>query len=250
MNPIELASAMHATSVLNDAALEVLSIFVAIVADSSTDSDSDADNHVRPRVVYTRRKFARNDYSMSQMAQMLIKGSHLDRMTRDHVYFRDVYRCPPTFFEEIYSFFQRHYHKLPADCTGRPAVKLNLKILACFFILATGVDHLHMASIVGCGEETMRSFYMFFLTTICDHLGPLVIKFPQTQEELARCVETYRDEDLPGCMGSIDCTHIGWARARASVRSWFVGEPSEFVAPTQFQPCRQARKGFPRSPFR
>jgi hypothetical protein len=250
MNPIELASVMHATSVLNDAALEFLSTFVAIIADSSTDSDSDADNHVRPRVVHTRRKFARNYYSMSQMAQMLMKGSHLDRMTRDHVYFRDVYRCPPTFFEEIYSFFQRHYQKLPADCTGRPAVKLNLKILACFFILSSGVDNIHMASIGGCGEETMRSFYIFFLTTICDHLGPRVIKFPQTQEGLARCVETYRDEDLPGCMGSIDCTHIGWARARASVRSWFVGEPYEFVAPTQFQPCRQARKGFPRSPFR
>jgi hypothetical protein len=161
-----------------------------------------------------------------------------------------VYRCPPTFFEEIYAFFQRHYTKLPADCTGRPAIALNLKILACFFILASGLDHIHMASVVGCGEETMRNFYHFFLTTIVDHLGPTVIKFPQTQQELERSVETYADENLPGCMGSIDCTHIGWARARSSVRSWFVGVPSKFVAPTQFQPCRQAKKGFPRSPSR
>jgi hypothetical protein len=234
--------------------LATVSAVCQLVLDTldTSSSESDEEEHVerRPRPFSERRKFPRKDYSMSQQAQMLIHGWHLDPLQKDFHDFREVYRVPAAYFEDFCSSFKTYYNHDSADCTGRVAVPINLKILSCFFILATGVSFKHMAKTIGCGEETIRSFFFIFLTTVCEKYGPQFIEFPQTEADIRRCVETYEGEHLPGCLGSIDCTHIGWVRARASVRSWFVGNALLSSHSRSSQSCCQAKKGCPRFPCR
>ncbi len=222
----------------------VVDAFESSSSASSSEDESDSDGVGRPAL--TRRQFPRKDYACSQQAQMLIHGWHLDPRQRDFHDFREVYRIPAVFFEEVYTTFMTFYEIDAGDCTGRPAVSPKLKVLSCFFILGTGVSFKHMAKVIGCGEETIRSFYWLFLTIICEKFGPRFITFPQTDVDIRRCVETYEDQDLPGCLGSIDCTHIGWVNARSSVRSWYVGKTCAFALLRWSQSCCQAKKGCPR----
>lgn len=181
----------------------------------------------------SRTQYERKDYSFSQAAQMLIHETHLRPGTKDHRDFRKFYRVPPLFFERFHDWFLPFVPRQPGDCTGRPAVPFKLKLLHCFFMLAHGASALAVSAIIGCDDETMRVFFLEFIRTVQKHLAPLRIRLPETEEELAAAVSTYATESLPGCFGSIDCTHIGWTRARAAVHSWFVGK--EGVPTVAFQ---------------
>lgn len=103
----------------------------------------------------------------------------------------------------------------------------------CFFMLGHGVSALAASAIVGCHQITMREFFKWWIRIIATELKDLHIKFPSDAAELAEMVATYASENLPGCMGSVDCTHIGYAAARAAVRSWFIGK--EGVPTVAFQ---------------
>jgi hypothetical protein len=121
--------------------------------------------------------------------------------------------------------------------------------LSGFFMLSTGLSPKGMAHMIGCDEETMRVFFNKFIRAVAS-LAPKWIKLPTTREEvrsiltfvlllheptlqLQSHVATYENEGFPGCMGSIDCTHIGWTRSRESVRSWYIGK--EGVPTVSFQ---------------
>ena len=158
-------------------------------------------------------------------------------------------------FEDLYSWMDANrlmfgFQKRDFDCTGLLAIPLKLKVLAGFFMLSTGLQAKGMAHQIGCDEETMRVFFKKFTRSIAS-LAPKWIKLPQTREEVCHAhtfvlaffftpalqleahVATYEGEGLPGCMGSIDCTHIGWTRCRTSVRSWYIGK--EGVPTVSFQ---------------
>jgi hypothetical protein len=192
-----------------------------------------ADGRFGPKPYRTRTQYARKDYSCSQAAQMLIHSWHLQPGTKDHRDFRSFYRVPPLFFERFHDWFLPFVPRQPGDCSGRPAVPFKLKLLHCFFMLAHGASALAVCNIIGCDDETMRNFFLEFIRNVEKHLAPLHIRLPETQEELAAAVSTYATESLPGCFGSIDCTHIGWTRARAAVHSWYVGK--EGVPTVAFQ---------------
>jgi hypothetical protein len=201
-------------------------MFVNALKDLSDESDEDENDDGSGHARVPRRQYPRKNYSCSQHAQMLLNQTHLDQTSRDFRDFRDIFRVPSLFFEDMVAFAARHYPHKSSDAVGRPAVPTNLKVLCCFFILSTGISFKAMAFTIGCDHETIRVFYLFFLDAVVEHLAPRVIKMPANESELAAAVDTYADQHLPGCMGSIDCTHIGWVRARSAVRSWFVGESS------------------------
>ena len=214
----------------------VADVVVNMFFDSSSDEEEfehAPDRRLGQQPFRTRRQFERKDYAFSQGARMLNTDSHLNPDSRDFRDFRSIYRIPPQFFESFCQWFQAHNTKDGQDCTGRPAVPLKLKLLSCFFMLAHGVSALAMSAVIGCDQETVRVFFLHFIRTIKEHLAPLHIKLPETEADLAAAVATYAEESLPGCFGSIDCTHIGWVRARAAVHSWFVGK--EGVPTVAFQ---------------
>ena len=216
-----------------------------------------ADKRKGPKPYRERAKKQRGDHTRSQMAYMLETADHLRANTRFGKLFRPVYRIPASMYEDVYRWMDQNrlplgFQKRDYDCCGEAAIPLKLKVLSGYFMLSTGLSPKGMAHMIGCDEETMRVFFMKFVRAIAS-LAPKWIKLPTTHEEVritntqltydGACsftspqvqshVATYEDEGLPGCMGSIDCTHIGWTRSRDSVRSWYIGK--EGVPTVSFQ---------------
>ncbi len=217
------------SSILSPASLGMISADVAIALEPDPDDDivQVRDKRKGPRNEYVpRAPQQRGDISKSQMADMLVSNDHLDTSSRHGKSFRPVYRIPGTMFEDVHRWIDQNrealgFQKYDFDCCGKPAVPLKLKTLASFFQLSTGLLSKGMAHQIGCDEETMRVFFLRFIRSVSTEQGPKWIKLPSTAEQLAEHVASYDyPGGLPGCMGSIDCTHLGWCRARTSVKSW------------------------------
>jgi len=217
---------------LNPVSLGTIAAAVAVALEPNPDDDivQVRDKRKGPRAQHVARApQQRGDTSKSQMADMLDTNAHLDPSSRHGKSFRPVYRIPGTMFEDVHRWIDENreeygFQKNDFDCCGQPAIPLKLKLMASFFKLSTGLLDKGMASQIGCDEETMRRFFLRFIRTVSTVQGPKWIKLPSTLEQLQAHVETYDiPGGLPGCMGSIDCTHIGYCRARTSVKSWYAG---------------------------
>lgn len=188
----------------------------------------------RTRTQFNVDQGGRKDYKDNHMWRMLENRRHHDVRTIDGRDFRKNYRVPATFFDDIVKWFRDcEWRSREHDAFRREAVPLELKILAVFMMLGRGVIAAVPAKEIGCDEKTIQEFFKFFCQQVATHLYHRFICFPSTLEEIARCVDTYAKENLPGCMGSIDCVHIPWIKYLASVRSWFVGK--EGVPTVAFQ---------------
>jgi hypothetical protein len=227
----------------------VVSAFVALAASSIQQiNNGRASMAVAPEFVDHRRgpkRFrSRLQYNVEQGGRKNYKDNHLWRMidnrwhhnvrTIDGRDFRKNFRVPATFFDDIVRWFRASgWFVREDDAFRRPCVPLELKILSVFMMLGRGVCAAVPANIIGCDEKTIQEFFKFFCKVVALHLYDRFIKFPSSVADVARCVHTYAKENLPGCMGSVDCVHIPWIKCLASVRSWFVGK--EGVPTVAFQ---------------
>lgn len=194
-------------------------------------------DHRRGRKIYhARQQFPRKNYKENHMWRMLENRDHHNVRTIDGRDFRKNYRVPATFFDDIVGWFRHHQWKSREhDQFLRQGVPLELKVLAVFTMLGRGVVAAVPAKEIGCDEKTIQEFFKFFCAVVAQNLYSQFICFPSTAAEVAACVATYLKENLPGCMGSIDCVHIPWIKCLASVRSWFTGK--EGVPTVAFQVC-------------
>jgi hypothetical protein len=183
------------------------------------------DNRRGPKAYVPRNTFARKDYKDNHWWRMIEQRLHHNIRTIDGRDFRTNFRIPATFFDNIVQWFKDNaWVCKDYDKYGRSSVPLELKILASFEMLGRGVAAAIPAQLIGCDEKTIQNFFKFFCAKVALHLCQLHIKFPSSAAEIRECVATYANENLPGCMGSIDCVHVPWPKALASVRSWYVGK--------------------------
>ena len=73
------------------------------------------------------------------------------------------------------------------------------------------------------GKSTVASIFTRFVDGVSRFLFPAVVTAPggtQLQETL----KTYEKLGFPGCIGSIDCTHIGWDRCPEQVFNFMKGK--------------------------
>jgi hypothetical protein len=188
------------------------------------------------KVFRARGVFERKDYKNNHWWTMIEGRLYHNVRTIDGRDFRRNFRIPATFFDDILRWIRHNgWAGKESDAFLRPAVPIELKVLAVFQMLGRGVLPSVPAGIIGCNEKTIGNFFKFFCHIVARNLYSQFICFPTSAEEVAACVQTYAKENLPGCMGSVDCVHIPWIKCLASVRSWFVGkEGSPTVA---FQVC-------------
>jgi hypothetical protein len=183
------------------------------------------DNRRGSKAYVARNTFARKDYKDNHWWRMIDQRLHHDSRTTDGRDFRKNFRVPATFFDHMVQWFRDNsWVCKDYDKFRRPSVPLELKILACFEMLGRGVPAAVPAQLIGCDQKTIQVFFLLFCAKVALHLCKEYIKFPSSVADIRECVATYADENLPGCMGSIDCVHVPWPKALASVRSWFVGK--------------------------
>ena len=81
-----------------------------------------------------------------------------------------------------------------------------------------------VAEILNIGEETARLFILAFIRGVSKEMYSTYV-YVSVGEELDAVVEGYRRAGLPGCVGSMDCTHKGrqsvqeeWRRKDSFIR--------------------------------
>jgi len=71
---------------------------------------------------------------------------------------------------------------------------------------------------LGIGESTINTIFKKFLSGCVKYLFPKYVYVP-VGEELDEVRHVYETLGLPGCVGSMDCTHIMWHRCPKIIRN-------------------------------
>lgn len=94
------------------------------------------------------------------------------------------------------------------DAFGRPSAPLELLVLAALARLGGEISFLFIPDSTNISESVLRVFFEEFCAMGSRILFPLLVRPPETEEEIAAAMEPYKVAGLVGAIGSVDCTHI------------------------------------------
>jgi hypothetical protein len=106
---------------------------------------------------------------------------------------------------------------------GKPVSSLELKVLGALYFLANGATHFMVSRHTNISEEVHRIFFLKWIhrmASICDEY----IYMPQDNATYRRVVGEYTARGFPGCIGSVDCVHIGWDRCPTQYTNLYTGK--------------------------
>jgi len=134
--------------------------------------------------------------------------------------FRRRFRLPFELFGPLVQECRdNHIFASVADLDGKGRTKkipIEFKVLTALRMLGRDAFADDIAEIMDIGEETARQFFLAFVRGVSKHMYDDYV-YPPTGEELDKVVDGYRRAGFPGCVGSMDCTHILWDRAAKKV---------------------------------
>ena len=117
----------------------------------------------------------------------------------------------------------RSWHPDKVDAFGREVGDLELKILGCLFVLATGNSQFQVSEKTDLSEEVHRQFFLVWLANMAS-TKPEFIHFPLDDDGYRFVVDNYASMGLPGCVGSVDCVHIGWDKCPTQSLNLYKGK--------------------------
>ena len=105
----------------------------------------------------------------------------------------------------------RTWHEDAVDCFNKPIADLRLKLMGALCTLATAATHFFVSTCTNMSEEAHRSFFNDWIEKMSS-IKERFIFFPSDDESLKFVCDEYAQLGLPGCVGSVDCVHIGWSK--------------------------------------
>ena len=135
--------------------------------------------------------------------------------------FRRRFRTPfELFYPLVQECKQHNIFDSVADATigtGRTKkIPIEFKVLASLRMLGRDYYTDDVVEILNVGEETARFFMLAFIRGVSKEMYSTYVYVPEG-EELNSVVEGYRRAGLPGCVGSMDCTHVVLDKAAKKV---------------------------------
>jgi hypothetical protein len=134
--------------------------------------------------------------------------------------FRRRFRIPYELFYPLIEECKQHgVFDSVADSIGTGRAKripIEFKVLAALRMLGRDYFADDVAEILDCGEESARQFFLAFVRGVSKEMYDSYVYVPEG-EELDKVEEGYRRAGLPGCVGSMDCTHVVWDRAAKKI---------------------------------
>jgi len=103
-------------------------------------------------------------------------------------------------------------------------VPLTLKLLACLKILGRGIVFEEVAEACLMGTETLRAFFHLFVVRFSKAFSSRFIRAPAIASEVQEASDLYARLGFPGCVGSIDCTHVRWVKCPSQTLHSHVGK--------------------------
>jgi hypothetical protein len=144
----------------------------------------------------------------------------LDMNTWEARLFRKIFRLPFDIFLKLYDMTISNgwYDPHRKDCTNLLCKDLELLLLGVLYTLATGDSHLYVWIQNDISKEVHRKFFIHWTSKFAEKKDEYVYILREEEEDddqLQRILNDYSSIGLPGCIGSVDCVHIGWNRCPA-----------------------------------
>ena len=174
---------------------------------------------------------ARPDYSTSIWAQMLKndKAKLLDDTSREARRFRRCFRVPyKLFIEVMVPQCKEESTPIFSDDFRKFRVPVEIKLLIALRILGRDAcaDDCRDLSLVS--DSTCNRIFKQFINNYSKYYYSKYVRFPESDsKELYENLETYRLLGFPGCLGSIDATHIFWEKCPHELHFRCTGKEGE-----------------------
>jgi hypothetical protein len=149
------------------------------------------------------------DFNDTKWGMLYHHENTINPSTKEGKVFRRRFRVPFRLFRdtlvplcEQHSMFRdAPNHKIP----------VYIKTMAALRVLGRGNCADDISEMSGVGESTINVIFKEFLQGMVDHVFDKVVK-PPTGKRLENVLKTYSLLGLPGCIGSMDCTHVAWGQ--------------------------------------
>lgn len=147
-------------------------------------------------------------------------GTIWDATSQDGKTFRRRFGIPYPTFDTIYQDWASHgEYRAQRDRAGRNRVDARVLLLGTFRILAKGTTFDAIEELTDVSVSHNHRFFVKFIAWFYLFYSDDWIVFPATTEDVAFVESRYADLGVPGCLGSIDCVHVGWDMCPAGFHS-------------------------------
>jgi len=146
--------------------------------------------------------------------EIKIPGSYQDRL------FRKRFRLPYALFVKFVKE-AKQYNIFEEARSGKIAVEF--KIMIGLRILGRDNCADDLSEYLNIGESTIAPIFKQFVDGCVKYLYSKYVYIPEG-EELKQVCKVYEKLGLPGCIGSMDCTHILWHRCPKLIRNNCTGK--------------------------
>lgn len=123
--------------------------------------------------------------------------------------FRRKFRVPHYFFIQTVKWVKT-WRLDRKDAFNRGGVPAEILVLGTLKILANGETFDSVAEKAHVGSTTLRVFFHEFISKFAEEMYPIYCYPPTTDEDIDKSVNLYEINGFPGCVGSVDVTHITW----------------------------------------
>ena len=115
---------------------------------------------------------------------------------------------------------------------GKPAAPLGLLLLCALRYLGRGWTFDDLEECTAISQEVIRNFFHSFVEFGSDKLFKMWVYTPRTPEEIASVTSEYSAAGFPGCIGSMDATHVEHCRIAYDYRQAHLSFKLPFTART------------------
>ena len=124
--------------------------------------------------------------------------------------FERLFRVPRAVFDRIYDDIKEEpFWRQTVNAMGRPQAYALRKLVAAFCVLAFGESYDRADEYVRLSKATIEACVKRLLDFLISRYEPEYLRRP-TPAEVAVILERSAARGLPGCTGSLDCSHWEW----------------------------------------
>jgi len=128
----------------------------------------------------------------------------------DEATFERRFRVPRVVFERIFADIKEEpFWRQTVNATGRPQAYALQKLVAAFRVLAFGETYDRADEYVRLSKATIEICVKKLLDFLNTRYQPEYLRQP-TKTEMTAIMERSAARGLPGCIGSLDCSHWEW----------------------------------------
>jgi hypothetical protein len=173
----------------------------------------------------TRKTSKRANYWDSEWGRLLQDPRVYNLKSKAALRFKRRFRVNIYMFDQIlHMCFDRYiFHGINphGNC-----IDIEFKVLICLRKLGRYEVDDTSSELSYVGESTIRELFEKFVTNFSKEFYTAYVNVP-SGDKLKQVMEVYRKLGVPGCIGSLDCTHIFWNMCPAKLRVECTGKHSK-----------------------